>query len=234
MSDEREQDRRAAMDRSRPLDVVLLGLPGAGKGTQAAQFARRHRIPKISTGDMLRDAVARRTDVGRQVAATLDRGGLVADDLIIRVVQDRLQRADASGGFVLDGFPRTVPQAEALETLLAGRSTPIVIYLDISTEVIVQRVVSRRTCESCGQADTGAPTNDYCASCGGSFVKRADDHIDVVRQRLAAYVENTQPLVDWYRQGSRFRAIDADQPLADVARAFDVAVRDCMGSDLES
>lgn len=232
MSDEGEQGREGAADaggRRRPLDIVVLGLPGAGKGTQAAQFARRHRIPKISTGDMLRDAVARRTSVGHEVAATLDRGGLVPDDLIIRVVQERLRHPDTESGFVLDGFPRTVPQATALETLLGGRGAPIVIYLDIDTDVIVQRVVSRRTCESCGQTDTGAHTSEYCASCGGTFVTRADDHIDVVRARLAAYVENTQPLVDWYRKGPNFRAIDGDQPLADVARAFDAAVRECIG-----
>lgn len=213
---------------SHPVNVVLVGLPGAGKGTQAAQFARRHRIPKISTGDILRDAVARRTALGREVAATLAAGGLVSDDVIVRVVRDRLNQSDAAGGFVLDGFPRTVPQAAALDALLGGRGV-VVIYLEISPEVIVQRLVTRRTCESCGQTDTGAHTTEYCASCGGGFVKRADDHIDVIRRRLAAYVENTQPLVDWYCKRPRFRAIDANQPLTEVARAFDAAVLECIG-----
>jgi adenylate kinase len=205
-----------------------LGLPGAGKGTQGAQFAQRHRIPKISTGDMLREAVARGTELGIEVADTLNRGGLVHDDLIIRVVEDRLGHADTARGFLLDGFPRTVPQADALEALMAGRGPLMVIYLEVNPEVIVQRILLRRICESCGQADTGAPTTDYCASCGGSFVRRADDHVDVVRKRLSAYVENTQPLVDWYRRRPMFRAIDGDRPLAEVAGAFDAAVIDCL------
>jgi adenylate kinase len=212
---------------SHPVNVVLVGLPGAGKGTQAAQFARRHGIPKISTGDILRDAVARGTPLGRQVAATLEAGGLVSDEVILRVVQERLEHPDAAGGFVLDGFPRTVPQAAALDALL-GRRTIVVIYLEISPEVIVQRLVIRRTCESCGQTDTGAHTSEYCASCGGGFVTRADDHIDVIRRRLAAYMENTQPLVDWYCTRSSFRKIDANQPLNEVARAVDAAVLECL------
>ena len=212
------------------MNVVLVGLPGSGKGTQGAQFARRHGIPKISTGDMLRDAVARGTALGREVASTLDAGGLVPDDMIIRVVDARLQQADAMAGFVLDGFPRTLPQAVALDGLLEGRGAPVVIYLEVSPDVILDRILSRRICESCGQADTGAPTTEYCASCGGGFVKRADDHVDVVRRRVVAYVENTAPLVEWYRDGPTFRAIDGNQPLTDVARAFDAAVFDCMKS----
>jgi adenylate kinase len=206
------------------LNVVVVGLPGAGKGTQAVQFAHRHRIPKISTGDMLRDAVARGTALGKQVAATLAEGGLVSDDTIIRIVQDRLEQPDTRNGFILDGFPRTVPQAEVLETLLAGRGPLVVVFLEIGPDVILRRILSRRTCESCGQSDTGAHTSEFCASCGGNFVKRADDEEPVVRARLTAYMENTQPLVDWYRQRAIFRSINADQPLGDVARAFDEAV----------
>jgi adenylate kinase len=225
------KDQRAEGDTaagSRPFNVVLVGLPGSGKGTQGAQFARRHRIPKISTGDMLRDAVARDTALGREVSATLDAGGLVPDDMIIRVVEARLQDPDTVPGFVLDGFPRTLPQAVALDGLMAGRGALIVVYLDVSPDVILDRILSRRICESCGQADTGAPTTEYCASCGGAFVKRADDHIDIIRRRVAAYVTNTAPLVEWYRKAPTFRAIDGNQPLADVARAFDAAVFDCL------
>jgi adenylate kinase len=207
-----------------------VGLPGAGKGTQAVQFASRHRIPKISTGDMLREAVARGTPLGKDVAATLAAGQLVADDLIVRVVEERLQAPDTAPGFILDGFPRTVPQAVALEGLLTGRGSLIVVYLEISPDVILARILSRRTCESCGQSDTGAHTSDYCASCGGHFVKRADDEEPVVRARLAAYVENTQPLVDWYGKSPLFRRVNADQPLAQVARDLDAAVRDALAS----
>jgi adenylate kinase len=228
---ERQQGRSSpgAVRRSQPLNVVVLGLPGAGKGTQAIQFAERHRIPKISTGDMLRDAVARGSELGRQVAATLAQGGLVSDDTIIRIVQDRLDRPDTRAGFILDGFPRTIPQAEVLEQLLAGRGPLVVVFLEIGADVILRRILSRRTCESCGQSDTGAHTSEFCASCGGNFVKRADDEEHIVRARLAAYVENTQPLVDWYRQRATFRSINADQSLADVARAFDNAVREVIG-----
>jgi adenylate kinase len=177
---------------------------------------------------MLRDAVARGTALGREVSATLDAGGLVPDDMIIRVVEARLQDPDTVPGFVLDGFPRTLPQAVALDGLMAGRGALIVVYLDVSPDVILDRILSRRICESCGQADTGAPTTEYCASCGGAFVKRADDHIDIIRRRVAAYVTNTAPLVEWYRKAPTFRAIDGNQPLADVARAFDAAVFDCL------
>jgi adenylate kinase len=231
---ERQQDRRSfAADgpRSQPLNVVVVGLPGAGKGTQAVQFAQRHRIPKISTGDMLRDAVARGTPLGLEVAATLAQGQLVADDTIVRLVRERLQQPDTSNGLILDGFPRTVPQAVSLDALLKGRGPLIVVYLEISPDVILRRILARRTCESCGQTDTGAHTSEYCASCGGSFVKRADDEEHVVRARLKAYVENTQPLVDWYSKSPLFRTIDANQPLGAVARAFDAAVRDCLRTE---
>jgi adenylate kinase len=211
-------------------NVVLVGLPGSGKGTQGAQFARRHRIPKVSTGDMLRDAVARGTALGQEVAATLNAGGLVPDEMIVRVVEARLQHPDTASGFVLDGFPRTLPQAEALDRVMIGRGALVVIYLEVSPDVILERILSRRICESCGQADTGAPTTEYCASCGGTFVKRADDHVDVIRRRVAEYVSNTAPLVEWYRKGPTFRAIDGNQSLADVALAFDAAVLDCLSS----
>lgn len=207
-----------------PFNIVLVGLPGSGKGTQGAHFARRHGIPTISTGDMLRAAVARGTALGREVEATLAAGGLVPDPLIIRVVESRLAEADTATGFILDGFPRTLPQAMALDAVVRGRGPLVVIYLDVSPEVILHRILSRRVCESCGQADTGAPTTEYCASCGGGFVKRADDQEAVVRRRVAEYVENTAPLVEWYRQRGTFRAIDGDGPLAEVARAFEAAV----------
>lgn len=205
-------------------NIVLVGLPGSGKGTQGSQFARRHGIPKISTGDMLRDAVARATPLGREVESTLAAGGLVSDELIIRVVDARLREPDTVRGFVLDGFPRTLPQAEALDWIVEGRAPLTIVYLDVSPEVILQRILSRRICESCGQADTGAPTSEYCASCGGAFVKRADDQVEVITRRVAAYVDNTAPLVEWYRQRPTFHAIDGDRPLAEVARAFAAAV----------
>ena len=225
-----KEDRRTAADGAPgPRNVVLVGLPGSGKGTQGAQFARRHRIPKISTGDMLRDAVARGTALGREVEATLAAGGLVPDDMIIRVVEDRLQLPDTAAGFVLDGFPRTLPQALALDRVMTGRGALIVIYLDVSPDVIIKRILSRRICESCGQADTGAPTTEYCASCGGAFVKRADDHADVIRRASRSTSRTPRRWSSGTGRARNFRAIDGNRPLMEVAAAFDAAVLECLG-----
>ncbi len=210
------------------LNVVVLGLPGAGKGTQAALFCRARRIPQISTGDMLRQAIAHRTPLGRKVEGILGRGGLVDDDTIVALVDERLQRDDTRGGFLLDGFPRTIPQAEALDRIVAPRGPLAVIHLDMDSEVIVERILARRVCEGCGQADVGSPPAEYCASCGGSFGRRADDQIDVVRERLQTYVSYTQPLVDWYGGRPTFRRVDGDQPMADVARVFAAAIDDAL------
>jgi adenylate kinase len=203
-----------------PLNIVVLGLPGAGKGTQAALYGRAHHVPQISTGDMLRQAIARRTPLGRVVESILARGGLVDDDTIIALVRERLAQPDAARGFLLDGFPRTIPQATALDRLVDGRGTLAVIYLDMAPEVIVERILARRVCEGCGQVDVGTPPADFCASCGGNFVKRADDQIDVVRQRIQTYVEHTPR--------PAFRRVDGDQPMADVARDFAAAIADAL------
>jgi adenylate kinase len=211
-----------------PLNIVVLGLPGAGKGTQAALYGRALRIPQISTGDMLRQAIARRTPLGRTVEGILARGGLVDDETIVALVRERLAQADAHRGFLLDGFPRTIPQAEALDRLVEGRGTLAVIYLEMAPEVIVERILARRVCEGCGQADVGTPPADFCASCGGNFVKRADDQIDVVRQRIQTYVDHTQPLVDWYGTRPAFRRVHGDQPMDDVARDFAAAIADAL------
>lgn len=211
-----------------PLNIVVLGLPGAGKGTQAALYGRAHRIPQISTGDMLRQAIARRTPLGRTVEGILAQGRLVDDETIVALVRERLAQPDAGRGFLLDGFPRTIPQADALDRLVDGRGTLAVIYLEMAPEVIVERILARRVCEGCGQADVGTPPADFCASCGGNFVKRADDQIDVVRQRIQTYVDHTQPLVDWYGTRPAFRRVDGDQPMDDVARDFEAAIADAL------
>ncbi len=211
-------------------NIVVLGLPGAGKGTQAARYSRAHAIPQISTGDMLRQSIAQRTPLGRTVEGILARGGLVDDDTIIALVRERLDQPDAARGFLLDGFPRTVPQAEALDRLLEGRGPLAIIYLEMDPEVIVGRILARRVCSGCGQADVGSPPADFCASCGGSFVKRADDEIDVVRARIATYVAHTQPLVEWYGTRATFRRVNGDQPMDDVARDFAAAVDDALAA----
>ena len=197
------------------LNVVMLGPPGAGKGTQAERFAREYGIPRISTGDILREAIQSGSDVGQAVKAVMDRGELVSDDLITGIVRERLARADAGGGFVLDGFPRTVPQAQALDGLLAGRDTLIVIEMQVPDEELVRRVQGRRVCKSCGTnvsafggdgADLGR-----CQKCGGELVTRSDDNTHVVRERLKIYWRDTRPVIDYYNARPTFRAIDGAQ-----------------------
>ncbi|MBA3270879.1 MAG: nucleoside monophosphate kinase, partial [Acidobacteria bacterium] len=152
------------------MNLVFMGPPGAGKGTQAERFAREHEIPKISTGDILRDAVGAVTPLGRQVKELMDRGDLVGDDLIIGIVKDRLARADATRGFVLDGFPRTVPQADALDEMLLQRGPVIVVEIQVPDEELVRRVVSRRICSSCGRTVSAfagdGKVSERCATCG--------------------------------------------------------------------
>ena len=196
------------------LNVVMLGPPGAGKGTQAERFAREYGIPRISTGDILREAIQSGSDVGQAVKAVMDRGELVSDDLITGIVRDRLTRPDAAGGFVLDGFPRTVPQAKALDGLLAGRDTLIVIEMQVPDEELVRRVQGRRVCKSCGtnvSAFGDGDVADRCQKCGGELVTRSDDNTHVVRERLKIYWRDTRPVIDYYNGRPTFRAIDGAQ-----------------------
>jgi adenylate kinase len=197
------------------LNVVMLGPPGAGKGTQAERFAREYGIPRISTGDILREAIQSGSDMGQAVKAVMDRGELVSDDLITGIVRERLARPDAAGGFVLDGFPRTVPQAKALDGLLAGRDTLIVIEMQVPDEELVRRVQGRRVCKSCGTnvsafGGDGAAVG-RCQKCGGELVTRSDDNTTVVRERLKIYWRDTRPVIDYYDGRPTFRAIDGAQ-----------------------
>jgi adenylate kinase len=197
------------------LNVVMLGPPGAGKGTQAERFAREYGIPRISTGDILREAIQSGSDMGQAVKAVMDRGELVSDDLITGIVRERLARPDAAGGFVLDGFPRTVPQAKALDGLLAGRDTLIVVEMQVPDEELVRRVQGRRVCKSCGTnvsafGGDGAAIG-RCQKCGGELVTRSDDNTNVVRERLKIYWRDTRPVIDYYNGRPTFRAIDGAQ-----------------------
>ena len=197
------------------LNVVMLGPPGAGKGTQAERFAREYGIPRISTGDILREAIQSGSDLGQTVKAVMDRGELVSDDLITGIVRERLARPDAAGGFVLDGFPRTVPQARALDGLLAGRDPLIVIEMQVPDEELVRRVQGRRVCKSCGTnvsafGGDGA-VDGRCQKCGGELVTRSDDNTHVVRERLKVYWRDTRPVIEYYDGRPSFRAIDGAQ-----------------------
>lgn len=210
------------------LNLIMLGPPGAGKGTQAERFARTRGIPKISTGDILREAVGAGTEIGRRAKAIMDRGELVSDDVMIGIVGERLDRADAQSGFILDGFPRTVAQATALDGLMNGRDPLIVIDIVVPETELVRRLSSRMICSSCGHnAPIGDGSQTVCPLCGGRLVQRADDSQDVVRERLKVYHENTAALVDFYRIRPTFRSINGAQPpdqvAADLAAAIEAA-----------
>jgi adenylate kinase len=185
------------------LNVVFLGPPAAGKGTQAERFAREHGIPKISTGDILREAVAADTPLGREVKAVMARGGLVSDDLIVAIVKERLARPDTKAGFVLDGFPRTVPQAVALDAMLVDRDPLVVVEIQVPDDELVRRAMARRICSQCGRTvsvSNGADgASERCASCGGRLVLRADDTEPVMRDRLKVYWRETQPMIGFYQ-----------------------------------
>jgi adenylate kinase len=202
------------------LNVIMLGPPGAGKGTQAERLAKRLGVPRVSTGDILREAVSAGSDLGRQVQAVMARGELVGDALIVEVVRERLRRPDAEAGFVLDGFPRTIAQAEALEGMLAGRGTPAVVELVVPEEELVRRLSERRVCAGCGV--NAGPAETACTSCGGVLVQRADDTAAVVRERLQVFTRQTQPLVAFYRNRGGYRPVDGtktpDEVTADVTR----------------
>jgi adenylate kinase len=216
------------------LNVVMMGPPGAGKGTQAERFAREHGIPKISTGDMLREAVASGSPFGLEVKSVIDRGALVGDDVIIGIVRERLTRPDALQGFVLDGFPRTVPQAQALDEMLAGSSPLIVVEIQVPDEELIRRVRGRRICDACGasaSAFDGDPAGETaCRRCGGRLVQRSDDGEEVVRDRLRVYWRETRPMIAFYHERPTFRAINGAQAPERVRAALVAAVAAAVGT----
>jgi adenylate kinase len=205
----------------------MLGAPGAGKGTQAERFARDRGVPRISTGDILRDAVQAGTELGRAARSVMDAGRLVGDDIMIGIVRDRLARPDADAGFVLDGFPRTVAQARALDEMLDGRAPLVVVDIEMPEEALVERLSIRRICSVCGW--TAPPGVVSCGRCGGALVQRRDDNVDVVRERLRVYARDTQPLVEFYHRRPTFRSVDGDQLQDAVAADIAAAVASVVG-----
>lgn len=205
----------------------MLGPPGAGKGTQAERFARERRVPRVSTGDVLRQAQIDDEAAHRRAKSLMDAGHLVDDDLVIGIVRHRLAAPDASSGFVLDGFPRTLLQAEALDHLLDDRQPLVVVDIEVPEATLVDRLRSRRVCVSCGTPATAALT--VCGSCGGKLVPRRDDDFAVVQERLRVYAEQSQPIVEFYRRRPTFRSVDGDQPQESVAADIAAAVASVVG-----
>jgi adenylate kinase len=196
------------------LNVVLLGPPGAGKGTQAARLARNWRIPHISTGAMLREAVQAGTPLGLEVRAVMERGGLIDDGLITQVVCARLQRPDAAAGFLLDGYPRTIPQGVALDDLVSGRAPLTIVEIVLPETEILRRLAARTICSECGINSQDDREYVNCIDCGGRLVPRADDAEEVVRKWLEVYRRETAPLVEYYDARRTYCRIDGAQ-LAD-------------------
>ena len=214
------------------LNVIMLGPPGAGKGTQAERLARTRLVPKISTGDILREAGQAGTELGRAANVTMSAGNLVGDDIMIGIVQERLDRTDARHGFVLDGFPRTVVQASALDRMIEGRGPLVVLDMVVPEEELVRRLAIRRICSKCG-ANAAPEWTTACGKCGASLVTRVDDGIDIVRERLKVYLRQTKPLVDYYSARPSFRAIDGNQAPDIVTAAVDDALEAaCRGAAL--
>lgn len=193
--------------------IVLLGAPGSGKGTQAKLLVEKYNIPQVSTGDLLRMAASSGSDLGRKAKAATDAGQLVSDEVVLGIIQERLSKPDAKAGFVLDGFPRNIPQAQALDATLArlGQPLQLALLVDVPREVLTKRITGRRICTQCG-----AIYNIYfspskppgkCAKCGGTLTQRSDDNEETVRKRLAVYEEQTAPLVSYYKAQGKLRTV---------------------------
>ena len=204
------------------MKIIMLGAPGAGKGTQAKMIADKYQIPHISTGDIFRANIKEGTELGMKAKSFMDAGGLVPDELVIDLVVDRLTWEDAKNGYVLDGFPRTIPQAEALTKALAERGEKIdaAIDIDVPDENIINRMGGRRACVSCGATyhivNIPPKVEGKCDKCGADLILRDDDKPETVKNRLAVYHEQTQPLIDYYKAEGVLREVDGTVDMKDV------------------
>jgi adenylate kinase len=212
--------------------VIFLGAPGAGKGTQARRLASESGVPQVATGDMLREAVAGGTPLGREAKRFMDSGALVPDEVVIGLVDERLARPDAAGGYVLDGFPRTVAQAEALDGLLRRRGQDLdrVVFFDVARDELIRRLTGRRVCRQCGAAFhlVSAPPRaaDRCDQCGGALYQREDDAEATVARRLDVYQTQTAPLLDYYRRRGLLVQVAGEGPVEEVADRIRRAVKE--------
>ncbi|MHB1566968.1 MAG: adenylate kinase [Acidiferrobacter sp.] len=204
--------------------IVLLGAPGSGKGTQSKLLVDKYRVPQISTGDLLRAAVSAGTELGRRAKAAMDSGQLVTDDIVLGMIQERLSRPDAKAGFILDGFPRNNPQAQALDSLLArlGQPLQLALLVDVDNEVLLKRLTGRRTCATCGQMYnvyfSPPKTPGVCDKCNGTLQHRSDDNETTIRKRLEVYEQQTAPLISYYRMQNKLRTVRGVGNIQDIAR----------------
>jgi len=210
------------------LNLILLGPPGAGKGTQAEALVNRHGLIQLSTGGMLREAVKAGSDVGKQASAVMSGGGLVSDDIVIRIIADRIREPDCKRGFILDGFPRTLAQASALDTLLhdTGMSLDYVIELKVDDDALIDRISGRFSCSKCGAGyhDTNKPTRvaGRCDACGSTdFTRRADDNAATVQKRLMAYYRETAPLTGYYYAKGNLTSLDGMRPMEEITERLE-------------
>jgi adenylate kinase len=211
------------------MDLILFGPPGAGKGTQAKRLSELLAAPQVSTGDMMRAERARGSELGKKFDGFMSQGLLVPDELVLRLFEQRLAQPDAKSGSILDGYPRTVPQAQALDELLAksGRKVDVVASIEVPLAEIVERIANRRTCESCGQIYhlryNPPPSPDRCG-CGGKLVQRQDDTEEVVRKRYEEYLSKTAPLLDFYRRRAVLISVDGIGSLDEVTERLKAAI----------
>lgn len=205
--------------------IVMLGAPGAGKGTTASQIVKKFNLPHIATGDIFRENIKNGTRLGQQAKSYMDAGDLVPDELVVELVADRLSKEDCKAGFVLDGFPRTIPQAKSLDSTLEklGMSLDYAIDIEVADEKIITRMVGRRTCKNCGKiyhlVTMPAKVEGVCDDCGSELIVRADDSENIVRNRLEVYHKTTEPLIDYYRDMSILHTFDGSKTPAEVLEA---------------
>ena len=213
------------------MQLILMGPPGAGKGTQAAELVKKYGIPQISTGDMFRAAVKEGTELGKKAAECMKTGALVPDEVTVGIVKERLSKSDCANGFILDGFPRTVDQADALEKILSDLNLKLdrVLNIHVPAEDLIERAVGRRICKSCGATYhvkfNPSKVENVCDNCSGELYQRADDNAETMKNRLSVYEESTRPLIEYYKKAGKYTEIDGRQAIAKVTADLEAALR---------